>query len=99
MAFDIANNALPQVIASRGGKVSYADCISTGYGCHIIIDHGDGMQTLYAHLSSFSVSSGQTVSQGQVIGRMGSTGRSTGPHLHFEVRKNGALLNPQNFLR
>lgn len=99
MAYDIANNAAPPVAAAKGGTVSYAACISGGYGCHIIIDHGDGWQTLYAHLQAFSVSKGDTVAQGKVIGRMGSTGKSTGTHLHFEIRKNGVLLNPMNFLK
>lgn len=69
-----------------------------GYGNHIIIDHGDGFQTLYGHMTSFSVSSGQWVNQGQVIGIMGSTGWSTGTHVHFEIRKNGSAVNPMNYL-
>lgn len=97
-ALDIASNALPPILASDAGTVSYADCINWGYGCHIIIDHGNGYQTLYGHLSQIYVSPGQGVSQGQTIGQMGSTGRSTGPHLHFEIRS-GGLLNPLNFLQ
>lgn len=69
-----------------------------GYGNHIIIDHGDGFQTLYGHMASFSVSSGQWVNQGQVLGIMGSTGWSTGVHVHFEIRKNGSAVNPMNYL-
>lgn len=99
MALDIANNALPPVLASDTGTVTYAGCLTYGYGCHIIIDHGNGYQTLYGHLSQIGVTPGQAVSQGQQIGTMGSTGRSTGPHLHFEVRSGGAQLNPLNFLR
>ena len=99
MAVDIANRESPAVGAVKAGKVSYAECVRGGYGCHIIVDHGDGLQTLYAHLSQISTSVGSDISQGQVVGRMGSTGRSTGTHLHFEVRKNGVLLNPLNFLR
>lgn len=99
MALDIANNALPPVLASDTGTVTYAGCLAYGYGCHVIIDHGNGYQTLYGHLSQIGVNPGQAVSQGQQIGNMGSTGRSTGPHLHFEVRSGGAQLNPLNFLR
>ncbi|MCX7881001.1 MAG: peptidoglycan DD-metalloendopeptidase family protein [Patescibacteria group bacterium] len=99
MAVDIANPGFPTVLASDGGTVIYAGCVGWGYGCHIIIDHNNGYQTLYAHLSSIKVSEGQSVSQGQQIGVMGSTGRSTGPHLHFEIRSGGQLLNPLNSLK
>lgn len=99
MALDIASNALPPIIAADSGTVAYAGCIAWGYGCHIIIDHNNGYQSLYAHMSSFSVSAGQSVSQGQQVGVMGSTGRSTGPHLHFEIRSGGSLLNPLGFLQ
>ncbi|EKD88826.1 MAG: peptidase M23 [uncultured bacterium] len=70
-----------------------------GYGYHVIVDHQNGYQTLYAHLSDIYVSADQAVAKGSVIGRMGSTGRSSGPHLHFEVRKNGTSLNPLGFLK
>ncbi|MBI1862654.1 peptidoglycan DD-metalloendopeptidase family protein [Candidatus Microgenomates bacterium] len=99
MALDIANNALPPVLASDTGTVIFAGCISTGYGCHVIINHGNGYQTLYGHLSQILVSPGQAVSQGKQIGFMGSTGRSTGPHLHFEIRSGGTQLNPLGFLK
>ncbi len=99
MAIDIANRAAPPIAAGDAGVVVYAGCLRYGYGCHVIINHADGYQTLYAHLSSYNVSPGQSVGRGQVIGRMGSTGRSTGTHLHFEVRKNGVLLNPLSFLK
>lgn len=99
MALDIASNALPPVLASDTGTVTFAGCLQYGYGCHIVVDHANGFQTLYAHLSSIAVSAGLAVNQGQQIGNVGSTGRSTGPHLHFEVRSGGQLLNPQNYLR
>jgi len=99
MALDIANPSAPAVLASDTGTVTYAGCVNWGYGCHIIVDHGNGYETLYAHLSSILVSPGQGVSQGAQIGVMGSTGRSTGTHLHFEIRSGGVLLNPLNFLK
>ncbi|MCL4374517.1 M23 family metallopeptidase [Patescibacteria group bacterium] len=99
MALDIANPTMPPVIASDNGTVSYAGCINYGYGCHIIIDHDNGYQTLYGHLSSIGVSIGQSVGQGQQIGVMGSTGRSTGTHLHFEIRSGGVLENPLSYLK
>lgn len=99
MALDIANSAAPAILASDTGTVTYAGCIAYGYGCHVIIDHGNGYQTLYGHLSSIEVSPGQGVTKGGRIGVMGSTGRSTGTHLHFEIRSSGTLLNPLNFLR
>lgn len=99
MAFDIASNSLPPVIAADTGTVTFAGCINWGYGCHVVIDHGNGYSTLYGHMSTISVGAGQAVNQGQQLGNMGSTGRSTGPHLHFEIRSGGTLLNPQDFLK
>jgi murein DD-endopeptidase MepM/ murein hydrolase activator NlpD len=99
MALDIANPGSPPILAADSGTVTFTGCVRYGYGCHIIIDHGNGYQTLYAHLSSISVSPGQAVSQGQIVGVMGSTGRSTGTHLHFEIRSGGQILNPLNFLK
>lgn len=99
MALDIANSSAPAILAADTGTVTYAGCIDWGYGCHVIIDHGNGYQTLYGHMSVLSVSPGQVVSQGKQIGVMGSTGRSTGTHLHFEIRSGGSLLNPLNFLQ
>jgi len=99
MAIDIANPSAPAVIAADSGTVTYAGCVGYGYGCSLIIDHGNGYQTLYAHLSSYIPDAGASVSQGQQIGVMGSTGRSTGTHLHFEIRSGGQLLNPLNFLK
>lgn len=81
------------VYASKGGKVIFAGN-KGGYGKTVIVDHGNGMTTLYAHMSAISVSRGATVKQMDTVGKVGSTGGSTGPHLHFEVRKNGAHINP-----
>ena len=75
-------------------KVSYS---TGGYGNRVIIDHGYGYQTLYAHLSEFAVKQGETVHRGQVIGYVGNTGKSVGPHLHYEVHKNGEKVNPVYF--
>lgn len=87
------------IFASDSGTITTATYgWGGGYGNHIIIDHGNGYQTLYGHLSALDVSSGQSVSKGQRIGTMGSTGWSTGPHLHFEIRYNGSFLNPLNYL-
>lgn len=99
MALDIANASGPVVYAARSGKVVYSSCIRWGYGCHVIVDHGDGYQTLYGHLSRLDVEVGARVGQGTTVGRMGSTGRSTGTHLHFEVRRNGVTVNPLPFLQ
>jgi len=69
----------------------------SGYGKVIIIDHGYGYESLYAHMSKMIVKPGENVKRGQVIGYVGNTGRSTGPHLHYEVRKNGKAVNPVHF--
>ena len=99
-AIDIANPAAPAVVASRGGTVISAGWnFPQAYGINIIIDHGDGYRTLYAHLSSVVVSLGQSVLRGQVIGKMGSTGRSTGVHLHFEIRTSKGNVNPLGYLK
>lgn len=99
MALDIANNALPAIMAADSGKVILVEYAKYGYGHHVIIDHGNGYQTLYGHMSEIYVSPGQNVSKASVIGKMGSTGRSSGPHLHFEIRRSGILLNPLGFLK
>ncbi len=81
--------------ADSGTVVRSADGWNGGWGNYVMIDHGNGMQTLYAHMSSRAVSVGQTVSRGQTIGYVGSTGMSTGPHLHFEMYINGSRVDPQ----
>jgi murein DD-endopeptidase MepM/ murein hydrolase activator NlpD len=99
-AIDIANHAAPDVLAADGGTVIVAGWPTPwAYGNHLIVDHGNGQQTLYAHLSQIYVSLGQKVARGQTIGKMGSTGRSTGTHLHFEIRINGSAQNPLSFLK
>ena len=83
--------------AAASGTVTFAGWKGS-YGYLVIIDHGNGYQTYYAHCSALYVSAGQTVTQGQNISAVGSTGNSTGPHLHFEIRYNGNTLNPQNYV-
>lgn len=83
--------------AASAGRVSFTG-VKAGYGNTVEVDHGQGMITRYAHLSGFDVRPGQSVRAGDTIARMGSTGRSTGPHLHFEVRMNGLAMNPRTFL-
>ena len=84
--------------AAASGTVTYSGNANDGYGYYVIISHGNGVSTVYAHCSQLLVSAGQTVSQGEVIAKVGSTGNSTGNHLHFEVRKNGITYNPQNYV-
>lgn len=89
------------IVASRAGTVEWAGYDDSGYGNYVIIDHGDGYKTLYGHCSSVCVSQGQQVSQGQTIAYVGSTGQSTGDHLHFEVRTGddrSDRQNPQDYL-
>ena len=85
------------VLAADGGTVTYAG-YSGAYGYLVIIDHQNGMETRYAHNSSLLVSKGDKVYQGQHIAESGNTGRSTGPHCHFEIRVNGVAKNPINYL-
>lgn len=98
-AFDISNRSGGAILAADSGTVVAAGWDSSGYGNKIVIDHGNSFSTLYAHLSLIQVNVGQRVNRGDVIGQMGSTGRSTGIHLHFEIRQGGTILDPGNFLR
>ena len=99
-AIDIANKSAPAILAADSGKVVGAGSPwGWGYGQHVIIDHGNGFQTLYAHLSKIYVKTGQTVKAGDSLGQMGATGRATGVHLHFEIIKNGTKVNPLDYLR
>jgi murein DD-endopeptidase MepM/ murein hydrolase activator NlpD len=94
---DIDGTTGQPVVASKSGRVIMASSYS-GYGNCVIIDHGGGISTLYAHLSSFNVSSGQEISQGEIVGNVGCTGSCTGDHLHFEVRVNGSPVDPLDYL-
>lgn len=94
---DIAGAHNSDIKAADGGVVTYAGWMS-GYGNYVTIDHENGYQTSYAHCDSLCVSVGARVSKGEVIAKMGNTGRSTGTHLHFEVKKNGAYVNPLEFV-
>jgi murein DD-endopeptidase MepM/ murein hydrolase activator NlpD len=88
-----------EVYATGDGRVAKRQSDAWGYGNHIIVNHGHGYTTVYAHLSRFAVNNGAKVKRGQLIGYVGSTGRSTGPHLHYEVRRNNNPLNPAFFYR
>lgn len=86
------------VLAALDGKVLRTAHLATGYGSHVVLEHEGGLQTVYAHLSSVSVSIGMTVREGQEIGRSGNSGNSTGAHLHFEVRRLGVPVDPEELL-
>ena len=94
---DIGGDYGLPIVAAASGTVIYSGWIS-GYGYAVIIDHGGGLSTLYGHNESLAVGEGQAVSQGQVIAYCGSTGNSTGPHCHFEVRENGEPVDPMGYL-
>ena len=94
---DLANSQGTPIYAVRSGKVTVATYGGT-YGYYVTINHGDGYSSLYAHMTHYVVSKGDTVSKGQLIGSMGSTGRSTGPHLHFSIFYNGSSVNPMNYI-
>ncbi len=94
---DIATTIGTPIYAAAAGTVTYAGW-QGGYGNLVIISHGNGVETYYAHCTSIYVSTGETVETGELISSVGSTGNSTGPHLHLEVRVNGVAQNPQNYL-
>jgi murein DD-endopeptidase MepM/ murein hydrolase activator NlpD len=96
-AFDIANRASPTIWAAGAGTVEKVKYSNVGYGNHLVINHGGGLKTLYAHFASISVSVGDQVDQGTPLGVMGTTGRSTGIHLHWEVISGGIKQNPANY--
>lgn len=98
LAIDLAANLGDNIYAADGGVVVYAGSNSYGYGNMVMIDHGTGFQTLYAHLSAIFVQCGNNVTQGEVIGAAGATGHASGPHLHFEVRTATAVINPWDVL-
>lgn len=87
------------ILASADGIVDFTASLTVGYGKYIRIRHDDNYITLYAHLSEINVREGQSIAKGQMIGKSGSTGNSTGPHLHFEVRKNGIQIDPKTVLQ
>lgn len=97
-AIDIATPPNTPVYAADSGYVSFVGWTDVGYGYLVRIDHGNGFETWYAHNNSFAVSLGEQVERGQVIAYSGSTGRSTGPHVHFEIRYLGGLQNPRVYL-
>jgi murein DD-endopeptidase MepM/ murein hydrolase activator NlpD len=94
---DIAAATGTPITSPRSGTVTFAGW-SGGYGNYVVVDHGNGMQTAYAHMSAISVRKGQRLEAGTQVGKVGSTGMSTGPHLHFEVKRNGQFVNPQSIL-
>ena len=95
---DLGASKGTSIRAAKAGTVKTVVYGSTGYGYYLTIDHGDGMVTLYGHCSQILVREGQTVKAGETVSKVGSTGRSTGPHLHFEVRVGGVQKNPRNYL-
>ncbi len=94
---DIANRTGTQVVATAAGKVEKAE-FHHSFGYHVLIHHGRGLRTLYAHFSALRCKAGDQVRRGQVIGLLGSTGRSTGPHVHYEVHKGETPVNPMNWI-
>lgn len=98
-AVDIANRDGGAILAADAGVVAVAGWSTVGYGNHVVINHGNGYSTLYAHLSSLAVVAGQRVARGSTLGQMGSTGRSTGTHLHFEIQAPGGKVDPLGYLK
>ncbi len=95
---DIANSVGTPIVSAQAGSVTYKDWHDGGYGYLVELDHGGGFETRYAHMNGKPTIQGSEVAQGAILGLMGSTGRSTGPHLHFEVRANKTALEPRQFL-
>lgn len=95
---DLDGNTGDNIKPIKAGRVEVAESSSYGYGKHIIIDHGENLKSLYAHLSKINVKAGDKVDTNTIIGLMGSTGHSTGSHLHFEIRQNGITINPLSIL-
>jgi murein DD-endopeptidase MepM/ murein hydrolase activator NlpD len=95
---DLAEAYGAEIHAAASGRVVHAGPAG-GYGNMVEIDHGNGLATRYAHMSETLVEEGQEVAKGAVLGRLGSTGRSTGPHLHYEVRVDGEPVDPERYLR
>lgn len=95
---DLACSQGTPIYAARSGKVTVASYQAGGAGYYVSINHGDGFSSIYMHMTHYIVSAGQYVSQGQVIGYVGSTGGSTGPHLHFGIAKNGSYVNPMQYI-
>ena len=95
---DIGSSYGHAIIAPADGVVTLTETMG-GYGKTIMIDHGNGISTRYGHLSGFAVTAGQHIQRGEVIGYVGESGRSTGPHLHYEVRINDTPVNPYKYLR
>lgn len=98
MALDLANATGTPIAAADAGVVIFSGWDSTGYGYSVVIDHGNGFRTRYAHMSYYLVEAGQQVGKGDLIGKVGNTGRSTGSHLHFETIYNGVRRNPYEYL-
>jgi len=94
---DLAAPLGTPVVAAAAGEAHVVES-TTGFGLHVVIDHGGGLRTLYGHLSSVTVADGAAVSAGEAIGGLGSSGNSTGPHLHFEVDRNGIAENPREIV-
>lgn len=97
-AIDIDGETGDPIKPIKAGVVDYVENSNVGYGKHVIVDHGNNLKTLYAHLSKINVKNGDNVTTSTVIGEMGSTGRSTGSHLHLEVRDHGVPVNPLSIL-
>ncbi len=97
LGLDFASPSGTPIYATADGIIKFAGFSTNGYGNHVIINHGFGYETLYGHMVRVSAAQGQQVKRGQVIGYVGSTGKSTGPHLHYEVHKSGVQVDPINF--